>query len=100
MSPKRLKNGMKPSLYPVRISKILPKPLPRLFLDPSYGPAYSGKAFFPSGITHSSTFLHLFTDASDLGCGFSSNWHQFHITDREFHQIVISLEHWCNQSHN
>lgn len=62
--------------------------------------SYSGKAFFPSGITHSSTFLHLFTDASDLGCGFSSNWHQFHITDREFHQIVISLEHWCNQSHN
>ena len=38
MSPKRLKNGMKPSLYPVQISKILPKPLPRLFLDPSYGP--------------------------------------------------------------
>ena len=40
MSPKRFKNGMKPSLYPVQISKILPKPLPRLFLDPSYGPAY------------------------------------------------------------
>ena len=34
---------MKPSLYPVQISKILPKPLPRLFLDPSYGPAYYGK---------------------------------------------------------
>ena len=42
---------MKPSLFPVQISKILPvgpsfwgpqsaapKPLPRLFLDPSYGP--------------------------------------------------------------
>ena len=54
MSPKRLKNGMKPSLSPVQISNILPggfkprrlwrpqsaapKPLPRLFLDPSYGP--------------------------------------------------------------
>ena len=56
MSPKRLKNGMKPSLFPVQISTILPegfapdppsfwrpqsaapKPLPRLFLDPSYGP--------------------------------------------------------------
>ena len=47
------KNGMKPSLFPVQISKILPvgpsfwgpqsaapKPLPRLFLDPSYGPDY------------------------------------------------------------
>ena len=57
MSPKRLKNGMKPSLFTVQISTILPggfappeppsfwgpqsaapKPLPRLFLDPSYGP--------------------------------------------------------------
>ena len=49
MSPKRLKNGLKPSLFPVQISKIFPrsfwrpqsaapKPLPRLFLDPSYGP--------------------------------------------------------------
>ena len=49
---------MKPSLFPVQISKILPvgfahwtpyfsgpqwaapKPLPRLFLDPSYGPDF------------------------------------------------------------
>ena len=46
MSPKHLKNGMKPSLFSVQISKILPgglrplnpKALPRLFLDPSYGP--------------------------------------------------------------
>ena len=56
MSPKLLKNGMKPSLFPVQISKFCqgasppeppsfwgpqsaaPKPLPRLFLDLSYGP--------------------------------------------------------------
>ena len=50
MFPIRLKNGMKPSLFPVQISTILnplvfrkpqsaaPKPLSRLFLDPSYGP--------------------------------------------------------------
>ena len=46
MSPKRLKNGMKPGLFPVQISKFLPralppeppKPLPHLFLDPSYRP--------------------------------------------------------------
>lgn len=54
-----------------------------LFLD-----HFNGKALFPSGITHSSASLHLFTDASDLGYGctfgkewffgqFSSNWHQF-----------------------
>ena len=30
MSPKRLNNGMKPSLFPVQISKILPEP-------PSFG---------------------------------------------------------------
>ena len=46
MSPKRLNNGMKPSLFPVQISKILLNPvvfgglnpLPRLFLYPRYGP--------------------------------------------------------------
>lgn len=33
-----------------------------LFLD-----HFNGKALLPSGITHSSASLHLFTDASDLG---------------------------------
>lgn len=48
------------------------------------------------------TLLHLFTDASDLGYGFtfdkewffwqlSSNWLQFHIAVREFLPIVIAF---------
>lgn len=37
-----------------------------LFLD-----HFNGKALFPSGITHSSASLHVFTDASDLGYGFT-----------------------------
>lgn len=68
---------------------------------------FNGKALFPSGITHSSASLHLFTDASDLGYGctfgkewffgqFSSNWLQFHIAVREFLPIVIALELWCH----
>lgn len=72
---------------------------------------FNDKAFFPSGITHSSTSLHLFTDASDLGYGctfgkewffgkFSSNWLQFHIAVREFLPIVIALELWCHQFQN
>ena len=37
---------------------------------------FNGKAFFPSGITHTSLSLHLFTDASNLGYGgvFGSKW--------------------------
>lgn len=37
---------------------------------------FNGKALFPSGITHSSASLHLFTDASDLGygCTFGKEW--------------------------
>lgn len=79
-----------------------------LFLD-----HYNGKALFPSGITHYSASLHLFTDASDLGYGctfgnecffgqFSSNWLQFHIAVREFLPIVIALELciWCHQFKN
>ena len=49
MSPKRLKNGMKQSLFLYEYQQFgppsfwrpqlaAPKPLPRLFLDPSYGP--------------------------------------------------------------
>ena len=51
MSPKRLKYGMKPSLYPVQISKILPKPLPRLFLDPSYGPGLNYRLLMTRSVT-------------------------------------------------
>ena len=78
----------------------------QIFLD-----NFNGKAIFPTGITHSSSSLHLFTDASDLGFGcifgrkwffgqFSSDWLQFHIAVREFLPIVISLEIWCHQFHN
>lgn len=77
-----------------------------LFLD-----HFNGKAFFPSGITHSSASLHLFTDASDLGYGctfgkewffgqFSSNWLQFNIAVRRFLPIVIALELWFHQFKN
>ena len=47
MSPKRLKNGMKPSVFPLNPlvlegpQSAAPKPLPRLFLDPSYGPGWA-----------------------------------------------------------
>lgn len=77
-----------------------------LFLD-----HFNGKALFPSGITHSSASLHLFTDANDLGYGctfdkewffgqFSSTWLQFHIAVRKFFPIVITLELWCHQFKN
>ena len=67
----------------------------------------NGKAFFPSCITHSSSFLHLFTDASNLGFRgtfgdnwfshpFPSKWLQYHITVREFLPIVIALEMWSS----
>ena len=56
---------------------------------------FKGKAFFPSGITHTSLSLHLFTDASNLGYGgvfgskwfygsFDKLWLDYHISVREF----------------
>jgi hypothetical protein len=72
----------------------------RIFLD-----KFNGKALFPSGITHSASSLHLFTDASNLSfvglfgtnwfyTPFSEEWLQYHITVREFLPIVIALELW------
>ena len=69
------------------------------------------QSFLLASRTHSSSSLHLFTDASDLGFGcifgrkwffgqFFSDWLQFHIAVREFLPIVISLEIWCHQFHN
>lgn len=42
-----------------------------IFLD-----HFNGKGFFPSGIEHTSSSLHLFTDASNLGlgCTFGRKW--------------------------
>jgi hypothetical protein len=71
-----------------------------IFLD-----KFNGKALFPSGITHSASSLHLFTDASNLGFGglFGRDWFyapfsvdllQYHIAVREFLPIVIALELW------
>ena len=67
MSPKRLKNRMKPSFYPVQISKILPggfapeppKPLPRLFLDPSYGPGLE-EGLVVCAVISTNRFLDIF----------------------------------------
>lgn len=72
---------------------------------------FNGKAFFPSGITHSSSSLHLFTDASNLGFGgtfgrnwffypFTPDWLQYHISVREFLPIVIALEMWSSTLKN
>jgi hypothetical protein len=66
---------------------------------------FYGKAFFPSGLSHSSSSLHLFTDASNSGLGctfrrkwffgkFTPNWFQYHISVREFLPIIIALEIW------
>ena len=65
MSPKRLRNGLKPNLFQVHISKnkkkppsfggpqsAAPKPLPRLFLDPSYGPVNDMHACSESDPAH------------------------------------------------
>lgn len=71
-----------------------------IFLD-----HFNGKGFFPSGIEHTSSSLHLFTDASNLGFGctfgrkwfyapFSLSWLDFHISVREFLPIVIAFEIW------
>lgn len=68
---------------------------------------FNGKGFFPSGITHSSSSLHFFTDASNAGFGctfrtkwfyseFSSEWLKYHISVREFLPIVIALELWVH----
>jgi hypothetical protein len=72
---------------------------------------FNGKAFFPSGITHSTSSLHLFTDASDLGFGgtfgrewffhpFTEEWLQYHIAVREFLPKVIALDLWCHRLTN
>ena len=61
---------------------------------------FNGKALFPSNIVHSSSSLHLFTDASNLGFRgtfgnkwffgeFSSDWLSHHISVR-----VIAFELW------
>ena len=68
----------------------------QIFLD-----HFNGKAIFPTGIIHSSSSLHLFNDASNLGfCWFflrkwffgrfSRHWLQFYIAVRELLPIVIS----------
>lgn len=62
-------------------------------------------AFHPLSITHSSSYLHLFTDASNLGFGgtfgkkwisyhFTPDWLQYTISVRWFLPIVIALEIW------
>lgn len=67
--------------------------------------SFNGKAFFPSHIVHSTSSLHLFTDASNLGFGgifgtkwfsekFSQEWLSCHISVREFLPIVIAFELW------
>jgi hypothetical protein len=72
---------------------------------------FNGRAFFPSGTTHSSSSLHLFTDASNLGFGgtfgtkwfshpFTSDWLLYPIAVREFLPIVIALEMWGSSLQN
>lgn len=71
-----------------------------IFLD-----HFNGKGFFPSRIEHTSSSLHLFTDASNLGFGctfgrkwfyapFPLSWVDFHISVREFLPLVIAFEMW------
>lgn len=54
---------------------------------------FNGRAFFPSGVEHTSHSLHLFTDASNLGYGgvfgtkwlygtFAEHWLDYHISVR------------------
>lgn len=72
---------------------------------------FNGKAFFPSGISHSSSSLHLFTDASNIGFGctfgrkwffgkFEPQWLNYHISVREFLPIVIAFETWGSTFQN
>lgn len=69
------------------------------------------RLFSPSGITHSSSSLHLTTDASNLGFGgtfgrnwffhpFTPDWLQYYISVREFLPIVIALEMWSSTLKN
>lgn len=62
-------------------------------------------AFYPLAITHSSSFLHLFTETSNLSFGgtigkkwiayhFTPDWLQYTISVRWFLPIVIALEIW------
>lgn len=72
---------------------------------------FNGKAFFPSGISHSSFSLHLFTDASTIGFGctfgrkwvfgkLEPQWLNYHISVREFLPIVIAFETWGSTFQN
>lgn len=66
---------------------------------------FNGRAFFPSGVEHTSHSLHLFTDASNLAYGgvfgtkwfygtFAEHWLDYHISVREFFPIVVAMEMW------
>ncbi|XP_078333005.1 uncharacterized protein LOC144625574 [Crassostrea virginica] len=66
---------------------------------------FNGRGFFPSGVQHTSSSLHLFTDASNKGFGcvfgckwfygpFSHDWISYHISVREFLPIVIAFDLW------
>lgn len=43
---------------------------------------FNDKAFYPLSITHSSSYLHLFTDATNLGFRgtFGKKWFSYHFT--------------------